>query len=822
MHKVWHDARYAVRTLLRGPGFTVVAVLTLALGIGANAAIFSVVYGVLLQPLPFPHPEQLVTVTNDLRGLNVFDTGISPSEIFDLRSRSGMFDEVAGVWPVNGNVTGMDKPERVDALIADVNYFSLLGVSAQLGRVFGSQDYTPGIGNVCVISDGLWLRHFGRSPGVLGKNIRLDNDLYTIIGVAPAGFRHPGKTLVTKVDFWAPSGWVGPPFDPKAGRRAWFIPDAIARLKPGISEPQARQRLDAFAAALRQDYPNDYPANEGWAPRLLPLGSDLTKGWQRPLLILLGAVGFVLLIACANVANLSLARAEARRREIAIRRALGATGGDLLRQWFVESALLAFVGAAVGLLLAVWGLPLLLRTVPASLPQVDRIGVGWPVVLFTLGASVVAGLLFGLTPALAARSVDVDAALKESPRGGSGGSRQSRVRHAVVVAEIALALVLLVCASLLVESLRQVLRVSPGFDAQNVLTANLWLPLPNEPSTGPYFKLEQRRELYREILSRLSTIPGVESVGGTSLLPLSGARGFSRFRLEGSDPKSGEVRTAETSYANAGYFRALRIPLLRGEIFEDSDRPDVPERIVVSVAFAQKYFGGMDPIGKRISFGHTAAGTSWATISGIAGDVRFDALDLESRPQIYRSQLRSPGYEWTLVVRSAAGSDTLANALRSAVQSVDPNLPVFSVQPMSEVLSQTLGQRRFAMGLIGLFALVAIALAALGIYGVMSYVVGQRTREIGVRMALGAQRKDVLRMVLGDGLLMAGVGVGLGLVAAAAATRLLGKLLFRVPPADPVAFALAAFVLVGVALSACLLPARRATRVDPMVALRYE
>lgn len=822
MLSVWQDIRLAARVLWRRPGFSAVAILTLALGVGANSAIFTIVDAVLLRPLPFPHPEQLVHVAANLTKLNVFGTGISVPELMDYRSRSGLFAEISAVWPISVNLTDVSQPERVEGLITDDNYFAMLGVGAQLGRVYDASDYTTGIGSVAVISDAVWHRLFGGSPDVIGKSIRLDTDLYTIIGVAPRGFIHPGKTVSTDIDVWAPCGWVGPPFAPQSPRRAAFLPEAIARLKSGINLAQSQQRMAVFAASLRQQFPNDYLPREGWEPVIEPLGSNVVRGWRQPLFVLLGTVALVLLIACANIASLTLAHANARRREMAVRRSLGAGIGHLVRQWIIENLLLAMIGGVVGLAIAWFGVPLLVTFAPTNLPHLNGIHVNAAVLFFTLLTCVIAGLLFGLAPAWDAAKTDVLVDLNDASRSSTATGRARQLRKLLVVTEVALAFVLLVCSGLLVESFRNVLRVSPGFDAHNLLTFNLWLPIPNNPQTGPYSTPEKQRDFYRRLLAGISSLPGVEAASGTTLLPLSGSRGFFRFAMEGGDVSSGEVRVAEGATVTADYFHAMHIPIVSGNIFGDNDDPKSPEQIVVSQAFVTKFLPGQNPIGKRIRFGPLSPNPSWATIAGVAGDVRFDGLDLNPRPQVYRSQMRLPGLNWTVVIRSDTTPESLARPVAGVVHSVDPNEPIFELRSMDEVIGRALAQRRFAMWLIGLFAAAALLLSALGVYGVLSYTVGQRTREIGIRLAIGASRGRVLGMVLWDGLGAVAAGLVIGAFTAIAAFRFIESLLFEVRSADPMPFLMAMAVLLAAAGAACWIPARRATRVDPIIALRYE
>jgi putative ABC transport system permease protein len=821
MQTLWQDLRYATRLLLKMPGFTFVAVLTLALGIGANTAIFSVVHAVLLRPLPFEHPEQLVRVTGDLRQMNLPDAGMSAPELFDLRDRSGLFTEISGLFPINANLTEVDQPERVEALIVDVNYFSLLGVGAQVGRVFQAEDYSTGISEVAVISDGVWRRRYGSASDVLGKKFRLDNDLYTIIGVMPASFRHPGRSIQTDVEVWVPAGWTGAPFN-NPPRGAYMLQGALARLKPGVTIEQAQARLNDLAHELRKEYPNDYPEKAGWTPRVIGLHDDLVGNVRPALLMLLAAVGFVLLIACANVANLLLARASARRREIAIRRALGAGRIRLIQQLVTESVLLSMLGGVLGLLIAVWGIDLLVKFSPANISQVSSVSINLSVLSFTLVMSLLTGVVFGLAPAIQASNPDLQETLKDAARSTTSGAHRNRMRSLLVVSEFALALMLLISAALLIRSFWQLRTVDPGFNSENILTARLWLPQPNQPETGPYFNHPSRAQLYQQVLQRVAALPGVQAVGGVSQLPLDGAQFTNTFNIEGRAAASGEVYSAQTMLASPGYFDTLGIPLLRGRLFTEQDDEKSQGVVVISQTLAQRFFAGEDPIGRRIRFKAGRTEPPWMTIIGIAQDVKTEGLDVENRPQMYFSILQLSNLSLALTIRTAADPGALAEAVRREVRAVDPDLPVYAVRTMDEVMAKAVSQRRFTMVLLGVFAFIALLLSAVGIYGVMAYSVSQRTHEIGVRMALGAQPRDVLRMVIAQGLILICSGMAVGLVGAFVVTRFLSGLLFNVSPRDPVTFAAITFLLAVVALLACYVPARRATKVDPMVALRYE
>jgi putative ABC transport system permease protein len=821
MQTLIQDLRYGARMLAKKPGFALVAIITLALGIGANTAIFSIVHAVLIRSLPFERPEQLVRVTADLQKMNVPDVGMSGLELFDYRDRANVFDQISGIYPINANITWVDQPERVEALLVDVNYFSLLGANAQLGRIFQAEDYQSGIAEIAVISDGLWKRRYGADPDAIGKKFRLDNDLYTIVGVMPPDFRHPGRVIQTDVEVWAPAGWIGSPFN-NPPRRAYMLQGAIARLKPGITVAAAQSDLDAMAEQLRKEFPDDYPEQAGWTPRVIGLQDDLVGKVRPALLILMAAVGLVLLIACANVANLLLVRASARQREIAIRRALGAGRARLIRQMITESVLLAGLGGALGLLVAVWSVEALVKFSPTNISRLGQISLDTSVLIFTLAVSVATGLIFGLAPAIHASNPNLQETLKDAARGATGGARRNRLRSMLVVSEFALALMLLISAALLIRSFWQLNNVDTGFNSQNVLTARLWLPQPNLPETGPYFKHSSRVLLYRQVIEKIATLPGVKSVGGVSQLPMGGGRATSTIMIEGRAIESNSLNTVEPLLASPGYFETLGIQLIRGRLFTDQDDDKSPRAVVISQKLADKFFSGEDPLGKRIQFGNRQAQNNWQTIIGIVRDVKSEGLDIEGKPQIYRSLLQLSNLSLSLVIRTSSAPGGLSETVRESVRSVDPDLPVYSVQTMKEIMSVSVGQQRFAMALLGVFALIALILSSVGIYGVMSYSVSQRTHEIGIRMAMGARERDVLRLIIKQGLMLTFSGMAIGLAGALVATRFMSFLLFAVSPTDPLTFAGITLLLGTVAMLACYFPARKATRVDPMIALRYE
>jgi putative ABC transport system permease protein len=827
MQTLWQDLRYGVRMLMKKPGFTIVAVLTLALGIGANTAIFSVVDAVLLRPLPFPRPEQIVLVRDDLTGRQLEDVGMSVDELRDFQERSDVFEQISAVWPVDANLTGSDRPERIELLAVSPNYFSLLGASAQLGRVFGPQDQALGFAEGVVISDGLWRRLFGADPNVLGRKVRADSDIYTIIGVMPPGFRHPAQTLRNEVEMWGTAGFAANPFGPPV-RAQRMLPGAIARLKPGLSVQQAQLKLDSFVANLRGQFPNEYPSDSGWTVRLLHAREKLVGNVRTTLLALMGAVGVALLIGCVNIANLLLARSLARRREMAIRLALGAGRGRLILQLLIESLLLALLGGAVALLMVAWVMDLLLGFVPDDIPRLHEVGFNGGVLGFAFAVSVLTGVIFGLVPALQASRPDMAPNLKDGGQGA--GARSHRFRGALVVIEFGLSLALMIGAGLLSRSFWRLLQVDPGFDPRNVVMARIWLSVPNNPDLDPYRPPEKRAAFVREVLRRTGALPGVRyaAVGAGNGVPLIGPHNSNAFTIESQAGEDSNPPRAQVSVVSPDYFRVLGTPLVRGRFFAESDEGQAPRVALIDEAMASRYWPNEDPVGRRIKFGRRGSNAPWMTIAGVVGNIKTDGLDQPDQPHLYLPILQNPGYAMAVYIRAEAnvagraGLAGLTQALRREVQAVDPDLPVFGERPMEDLISASLAQRRFAAQLIGLFGALALLLSGIGIYGVMAWSVSQRTREIGIRLALGAGTGTILRWIPGQGMRLTLVGVAVGLLGAFAMTRLLRGLLFDVAPTDPLTYVCLAALLAVVALLACYIPARRATKVDPMIALKYE
>jgi predicted permease len=826
------DLRYAVRMLLRSPGFSFIAIATMALGVGATTAIYSVIDATLLHPLPYPNPAELVRVEDDLTGLGAQDVGISVPEWRDLQS-SGIFQSVSiSSTGADVNLTGSAQPERLGFKHVTPNYFAVLGVDAQLGRTFDPHDATPGYNLEVVISDGLWRREFGADPHIIGKALRLDNDVYQVVGVMPRGFRDQGSTSEEQsTELWLGAGMAGLPFPPpqrgiRLERRA-----VTARLKPGLSIAAAEGHLDALVQSLKKQYPAEYPAQSEWTVRLIPLGETVVGNVRQSLILLFGAVGLVLLISCVNVANLLLARASVRSREIAVRQALGAQRTRLIRQLLTEILLLFLLGGIAGFAVLFCTQHFLLRLVPESLPHLNDIAVGWGVLVFAVAVSVAAGTIFGLAPAWLMSRVDLIGTLRQEGRSSSGTRERSRVRQILVISELALSLVLMVAAGLLLRSFWDLFKVPPGFNPDRVMAVQTWLPGPNDPSADIYRTATQESVLLREILRRSRTLPGVEeaAVGDGAALPL-GHSHINPLPLirEGLETKANQAPVIGGSIVSPEYFHLLAIPLLRGRLFNDQDLEDTPQVAVINQAAARTYWPGQDPLGKRVRLrldprDLSSSGTPpWTTIVGVTADARTESLADAVIPQIYRSVYQRPAKDLAIFLRGQLDPSAISAQVRQQVQSIDPELPVFHAETLDDMLSASLSIRRFSMEMVAFFAATALLLAGLGIYGTISYVVNEQTREIAIRLALGAQRGKILKMVLRRGLRLAAAGAAMGVAGALIVSHLMAGLLYGVSPNDLPTFAGVTLVLTSVALAASYFPALRATRLDPITTLQSE
>lgn len=824
MNNLLHDLRYAARMLRNNSGFTLVAVLTLAFGIGANTAIFSVVNAVVLRPLPFSKPEQIVIIRDDLTGRQIEDVGMSVDELKDLQERSGVFQQVSAVWPVDANLTGSERPERIELLAVSPNYFALLGANAQLGRVFGPEEQqAKGFAEGVVISDGLWKRLYGSDRNILGRKVYADTDLYTIIGVMPPEFRHPGKTLRNEVDMWATAGFSANPFGPPV-RAARILPGAIGRLKDGVDINQAQAQLDGLVANLHTEFPKDYPQQSGWKVRVVSAHQQLVGNVQTILYVALAAVGLVLLIGCVNLANLMLARSSGRRREMAIRLALGASRRRLISQLLMESLLLSFIGGALALVVLALTLRGLVQFIPADIPRLHEIGINLSVLGFVFLISTITGLLFGLVPALQSSRPDVVSNLKDGSHGSGFGSATHRFRSGLVVFEFALSLILMIAAGLLLRSFGRLLDVNPGFNPDNVLLARVWLPVPNNPDLDPYRDPLKRSAFIKDLLQRVSAIPGVHNaaISNGNAVPLVGPHNSGGFTIEGDAVANNAIPTAQIGVVSPDYFRTIGTPLKRGRFFTDSDDRKAAQVVLIDEALAERYFSNRDPVGLRIKRGGPTSEAPWMTVVGIVGNVKSDGSDQPDQPHLYHPIFQNPAYAMAIYLRTDVASSTIWQSLREQVRGVDRDLPVFGETSMTKVAAESVSRRKFAMQLVGLFGALALLLAGVGIYGVIAYSVTQRTREIGIRVALGASSGAILRWVLRQGMILTVAGVVVGLLGAVALTRLLRTLLFGVGPTDLVTYGVLAALLTVVALIACYVPARRATKVDPLVALRNE
>ena len=800
------DLRYGLRLMAKSPGFTTVAVITLALGIGANTAIFSVVNTVLLRPLPYKDPGRLVWVTDFIPRQN--NTLVFDSDYFAWAKRNQVFEGMAAYSTIDFTLTGVGDSERLEATRVTAGFFPLLGVAPVLGRTFLAAEDRPGGPQVCVLSHELWQRRFGAAAPIVGKAITLNGKPYTVLGVMPATFEF--------VENFKPALYV--PFGLReivgiAPGEMHMIVWVIARLKPGVTIQRAESNLALINRGLEASYKGGYAKMMAGARAQVMTLDALRVGNVRPaLLVLLGAVAFVLVIACANVANLQLARAVRRQKETAIRAALGASRWRLARQLLTESLLLTALGGAAGVELAAWGVSILRTLGPAKIPHLADVRIDHRVLLFTALVAIVTGILFGLVPVFAATKACPSESLKEGGLRLALGASRQRTRSALSVLQLALALVLLTGAGLLIRSFALLTETDPGFDPHNLLTVRVGLP------DARYQKSDLQRAFFQGLLARLRTLPGVSSAEAVVVLPLKGYMMAAGFEIEGRPPRPEVSTAAAINIVSPGYLHTIGAPLISGRTFTPQDSAEAPKVVILNQACVRSFFPDESPIGKRIQI----AGMDWATIVGVVGNLRQAGLASRAEPEIFVPYLQMPYAEMAVVVRTARDPLTLVGALRSQVNSIDRSPPIFDVATMDQLLAEQVASRRFNMLLLGLFAVLALVLAAVGIYGVMTYTVAQRTHEIGIRMALGAEQHDVLGLVLGQGLVLAALGVGIGLMGALALTRFLSSLLYGVKPTDPVTFIAVSFLLAGAALAACYIPARRAAKVNPMVALRYE
>ena len=810
MNSFLQDLRYGARVLWKSPGFTLVAVITLALGIGANTAIFSVVDAVLLRPLPYADPDRLVTLwaKNEQRGLT--QRPVSYPNFADWREQNQVFEHLAAIRAESFSLTDGGEPERLSGIRVTTNILPLLGVQPASGRDFLPEEERPEKAQVALISYGLWQRRYGGDPGIIGQTVTLDGRPYSVIAVLPAWLKYPGLTVPqTGADVWIPFVPL-----PNEQNRSFANIRIIGRMKPGLTVANAQTEMDLVARRLELQYPGD---NTNLGVGVVLLHDELTGRVRLALFILLGAVGLVLLIACVNVANLLLARSAGRKKETAIRSALGASRRRLIRQSLTECFLLSLIGGLAGLGLAIAGVDWLTKMNAANLPRVEGVGINWQLLVFTTLVSLLTGFIFGLLPALQSSRLTLTEALKEGGKGTAAGAQNRRWLDGLVIVEIALALILLTGSGLLIRSFRQVSETDPGFNPRNLLTLGVPLPLSGYPD-------QQRQAVFFEgALAKINNLAGVESAAAVFRLPITGFA-TAIFTVQGKPEPVGSEPNADYRTVSANYFQVASIPLLAGREFTEQDTVTSPDVVVINEELAQRFFPGEDPVGKRLQI--ATERSRFREIVGVVGNARLSGLDAKIDPAIY---VPLPQNTWPqalrnsfLAVRTKVDPHSLAQAIRGELRSLDPSLPITQVRSMEEIVHESLAGRRFSMSLLTIFGVVALVLAAVGIYGVISYGVTQRSHELGVRMALGAQPSDILKMVIGGGIKLTVLGVSLGVAGAVAVTRLMTGLLYQVSATDPLTLVGVALVLTSVAIGACYIPSRRATRVDPMVALQGE
>jgi putative ABC transport system permease protein len=808
MNTLTQDIRYGLRGMWRSRGFTAVAVLSLALGIGANAAIFSLVNAVLLRPLPFPEPDRLVMVWEDQASIGFPRDTPAPANYVDWKTQNRVFQDMAAMSWRSGNLTGDGEPERISAYGVTANFFPLLGVQPALGRNFLPEEDRPGVGKTAILSFNLWQKRYGGDRNIIGKDILLDGEKHRVIGVAPAGFQF----LERYIGLWVPQAFTS---EELASRDNHYLA-VVARMKPGVTLTEAQADIQTITQRIARDYPKEA---ENMGAAVVSLHEQVAGKTRRPLYVLLGAVAFVLLIACANIAGLLLSRATGRRREIALRSALGASRWRVVRQLLTESILLAGLGGVCGALLASWSFEFLRRLIPDEMLMTASLKIDLPVLGYTLATSLIAGVLFGLAPALQISRIDLNEALKQGG-GRGGGASGGRLRGAFVVAEVALALVLLVSAGLLLQTIFRLRGQYSVLHPEKLLTMRTAL------SQNDYHAHSKRVAFYDQTLERVKSLPGVVSAGFTTSVPLQWKGGANGFSIEDHQPPPGVTTNANHRQISAEYLQTMGVALREGRYFDDRDTLQSMPVVMVNETLARQHWSGASAVGKRIKIGSPDSEFPWLMIVGVVADVRQMDVDAPVKAEMYFPYRQFATHPFfaprDLVIRAMGDPMSLVPAVRGAVRAVDPNQPISNVATMAELLGEETAARDVGMILLSVFAALALLLASLGIYGVLAYFVAQHTPEIGVRLALGAQRRDVFALVLKRGLTLALGGVGIGLIAAFALTRLLSSLLYEVSATDPTTFVIIPLLLIVVALLACYLPARRATKVDPLIALRYE
>lgn len=819
------DIRYALRWLIKQPGFTVVALLTIAIGIGSNSAIFSVLNAILLRPLPYQDSGRLVMLWDNFKALDLMRIGAISAELIDYQNENQAFEDVAGFRNVQFSLTGSGTAEQVTGSRVSPNLFSMLGAAPSIGRGFVAEDAQPGHENIAILSHELWRRRFSSDSSIVGRTVLLNGNLYTIAGVMPEGFQFPHQSFpfAEHAEIWTPLALNTQEVATRGGNHNIMV---LAKLKPGVSIEQGQRDMDRVAQQLLQRYPNAYlgpgGADGGWQITASSLYEEIVGKIRKSLVILLAAVAFVLLIVCANIANLLLVRLSSRHKEMSIRLAVGAGRGRLVRQMIAESLVLAILGGALGLFLAYWAINVLLAIKPANVPRITEIGIDGRILLFTVAISILTGLVFGLAPALQASKLQLSESLREGGWNSHAGMGHQRIRNIFVVAQITIALVLLVGSGLMVKAFNRLRSVDPGYKPDRILMADVSLRGPN------YQEGTKRSAFYQKLLQKLQEIPNLQSAAVVSIPPLSQDSFQAPFSIEGRpfDP-TGMPPLADFLVVSPGYFSTMNIPIVNGRDISEQDKEDAPGVALISLRTAQNFFHNQDPIGKRIKMGAPMSPRPWLTIIGVVGTVRQQGLSTAPQSQIYMSYLQDPGRTlfsvMALAVRSNSTDPTvLVPSLREAVASVDKDVPLFNVKTMEEALANSISREKFNAFLMTILAMSALILASVGVYGVMAYLATQRTHEIAVRMALGAHPKDILKLIVGRGMLLVLLALGIGVVAALALTRVMVSLLYDVTASDPITIVIASMLLGASALVANLIPALRAAKVDPLIALRHE